>query len=371
MYVFSDKGKEMAINYLEITNFRNLEKISINLHEKINLLHGDNGGGKTSLLESIYYLAFSRSFRSNKPNNIVNYHADSFAIFASLDNLSNIGIERCRNGDVKTRINGQNVTSKLEIANLLPLQLINADSYEIITSGPKLRRQFIDWGVFHVEPSFINLWKRMQRVLEQRNALLKANSNLHNKREQIKLWDEELTRCSLEINNLRERYLAQFTPLLAQIMETMLPIKINIEFYQGWNNDERLPEVLERAFMRDIQIGYTQHGAHRADLKLNINNTPASETLSRGQQKLLICAMKLTQSMLLQQINNKKTIFLIDDLPSELDIYGRKNVCNLLNELNTQLFITGINSDDLIQLFDNSTKEVFHVKQGEIIGQIV
>lgn len=360
----------MSISRLEIINLRNLLHVETQPGAKYNLLFGQNGSGKTSFLEAIHYLGLARSFRTHLQHRLIHHEQQSFSVFGLLQQSGTtipIGIERQRTGENRIRMNAENVTSMTELAKVLPIQFINADAHRLLLGGPKFRRQFMDWGVFHVEQTFLPLWQRAQQALRQRNAALRHNLS----KEQIKLWDKELVDSAHELNRLRAQYIAQFEPLFLNTLKILLEnADIAVTYQQGWPQDQGLAEMLEKSLERDRQLGYTQFGPQRADLVLRVNNVPAHDVLSQGQQKLVVYALRLAQGMLMHQQIGKNCIYLIDDLPAELDNERRQRVALILKELNTQVFITGIERESLQTLFPEEQTHLFHVEQGKIQGAL-
>jgi DNA replication and repair protein RecF len=354
----------MKITHLEVKNFRNLINVQLDLNHNINIFYGDNGSGKTSLLESIYFLGLGRSFRTQLLRYIITHNHDNIIIFARIQNQYEpaipIGIEKTLNGNSAIRIAAQNINTHAELTKLLPMQLINAQTYTWLESGPKFRRQFIDWGVFHVEHSFLLHWQKMQRALRQRNAILKQNLNT----KQLEPWDQEFIESSNILHNLRQEYITKLTPVFSEIITKLLNTNLKTQYYPGWDTEKSLQKQLQQTLSRDIQLGYTSIGPQKADLRFQINNIPAQNVLSRGQRKLLICALQLAQGRLLYQYTGKNCIYLIDDLPAELDNKHRQQIINILSKINAQIFVTGVRRDDLII---DKNMQMFHVKHGEIV----
>lgn len=350
------------LNNIEIHQFRNISFTKIDTG-KINLFYGENGSGKTSLLEAIYYLSLGRSFRSRHLERIIQKDQPFFSLFSKISDTP-VGIRRNLSGNFQIRINGQDIHSTAELAIYLPVQLLNYESFHLLTSGAKERRHFVDWGAFHVEhDGFFTGWKNLRRVIKQRNSALKMKSV-----DQVKAWDVELAVLSQAVNKIREDYLKEWQVVLNDLIErSELDFNVQIHFQQGWAQDVPLAQIIRQSLERDLILGYTQHGAHRADIKITVDKKPAHEILSRGQQKLFICLMKIAQAKLLKNTKNKNSIFLIDDLPSELDEKSRQFICNLLIEEGFQLFVTGIERGALTKLFRLLGEEkLFHVEQGKI-----
>lgn len=356
----------IQISHIEINNLRNLDSVSLDPGPNFNILYGDNGSGKTSFLEAIHYLGLGRSFRTRTPNRIINHTANDYTIFANVYNTDTtipVGVHRNRAGDNQLRLSGSSSTYGA-IAEILPLQLIYPDGHKLLAGGPKYRRQFLDWGVFHVEHGFYNLWLRAQRALKQRNRLLK--STYANKSE-LEAWNKDLCEVATVIDEARLRYVKELTPMLHNTLEAMeLPLDISIEYSRGWDSDQLLSEVLRQSIDKDLQVKYTRYGPHKADLLIKTSNKPAQDILSQGQAKLLIYALRLSQSQLLKKQTNKNSIYLIDDLPAELDPKKRAKLTTILANISAQVFITGIEQESLAPFISTADSKLFHVKQGII-----
>lgn len=355
----------MILTNLTVDNFRNLIDVDLAFSSSINIFYGCNGSGKTSILEAIHYLGLGRSFRSRNVRRLINHTSDKFALVGQLFQVNQptitVGIERKADSSL-IKIGGKASGSLVELAQLLPLQLINADSHLLLTSGPLARRQFIDWGSFHVEPLFFSYWQRANRIIKQRNANLKSARNYSD----VSMWDEELETIAIWLAQQRENYINQFQPIFTTLLESLLDREdLKLHYYRGWSNESLYKDLLRASFARDQLLGYTQFGPHRADLQLKFKNVAAVEVLSQGQQKLAAYAMRIAQGLHLRQQSTKRCIFLIDDLPSELDQERRLKIIELLLCLDSQLFVTGIEIESLLQLATNQAK-VFHVEQGSI-----
>jgi len=354
------------LSCLHINNFRNFNHAQIEFNDSCNLFYGNNGSGKTSILEAIYYLVLGRSFRSHLLRRITKYQTDGFGLFGKINQRNNIipvGIERSLTNSKKIRISGEDAVSIIEITKLLPLQLLNQNSYNLLDEGPKIRRQFIDWGLFHVEQNFLTLWRRVERVIEQRNAAIRIGSSV----DYIKTWNNELVEFGDKIHQLRKQYIASLLPITTNILQQLLPdIVIDIKYFAGWNTDLSLAEVLANNVISDLEVGYTVVGPHRADLRITINKVPVKDALSRGQQKLLVYAMQIAQGILLKNLTNKNCIYLIDDLPAELDEQKRSLIAGILLNLNSQIFVTGLSQQNLADFGDTQNYSMFHVEYGII-----
>lgn len=361
----------MPLKRLSVTAVRNLHPVTIYPSPHINLIYGDNGSGKTSLLEAIHILGLARSFRSTRLQPVIQHQHDACTVFAELllDNgvVTSMGITRSKHADYHIRIDGQSVRSTSQLADTLPLQLINPDSFRLLEGAPKQRRQYLDWGVFHVEHQFLGTWQRLQKSLKQRNSLLRRGRI---ERSQLAPWEAELVAASERIDQFRRAYLAKLKPVFEDVLARLVSLdELTLSYFRGWDKDRDLQAVLDSQFERDCQLGHTQAGPQRADLRLRIKGMNAAEVLSRGQQKLVVCALKIAQGYLLKEHGRQQDcVFLVDDLPSELDEHHRKALCTLLEGLNCQVFITGVEAEQLARCWQKETLlTMFHVEHGHIV----
>jgi len=352
----------MHLTQLDIRQVRNLHDVKINPGQRCNYIFGDNASGKTSVLEAIYLLSIARSFRTTHIKHVISHNQPSLQVFARLENINSestaIGLERSAH-KTRIRINGSDVKQVSALSALLPVQIINPDVHKLLEQGPKYRRQFIDWGVFHVEHGFLQAWQQYYRVLKQRNAALRKK---HNKKD-ITLWDEQLIQFAKRMTFSRENYLLGFLPIFNQYVEKLMGLSVEIRYQRGWNPDDSFTETLNNAFDKDTFKGFTSFGPHRADLEISFNNILVQNCFSRGQQKLLVCAMRLAQITHLKKETNQQSIVLVDDLAAELDIQHRQNLIELLVDTEAQLFVTATEQNSFA-LPPEIESKMFHVEHG-------
>lgn len=334
---------------------------------QFNLFFGDNGAGKTSVLEAIYYLGTGKSFRTHHHDRIIQHDQNQLTVFVRLNaNISTaIGLQRLRDGSIKIRINETDIRSVAETSRYLPVQFIGADSHRILSDGPKCRREFLDWGLFHTNPTFFTQWKLFQKLLEQRNAALKARAP----QDELMIWNQEFARAGEALTAQRQAYVDDFSSVFNEIIAVLLEdVAISMDYLPGWNQIASLEACLNQHVSRETLVGHSLYGPQRADLMLTVNESPAQDELSQGQQKLVSYALRLAQGIHLQSNTGKTPVYLIDDLPSELDPQKRSLVINILSKLNAQVFITGIESTDLGEILAlNRDNRMFHVKHGVVM----
>lgn len=361
----------MSISRLAVQQFRNITLADLSFSPEINLIYGENGSGKTSILEAISLLGMGRSFRSHKYKTLINRDCDSLTIFSKLEEKGGVvlplGVSRFRNGTAEYRAAGESVPSAAELAKHLPVQVIEAHTFSLLEGSPNHRRQFMDWLVFHVEPEFYPAWKAAQKCLKQRNSLLKRGSI---EGFELAPWDLELIQQSEVIRACRQRCFDQLKLVFEELCSSVFPDQdAVITFYPGWERNSNYAQVLEASRSRDIASGYTHNGVHRADLRIKFGKALAIDVLSRGQQKLLVCALKVAQGILFNRLTGRRCVYLVDDLPSELDSANRGHLASWLKKIDCQVFVTGVDRDVMLDSWSEYKDLdlcVFHVKHGKI-----
>ena len=356
----------MSLQKLIINQFRNINSASLTFDTKINLIVGENGSGKSSLLEAIYLLGLGRSFRTHLTNRVIQYEQPHFTLYSEIyhqERILPIGLQKAKSGETTLKIDGQIAKKLASLTQYIPMQLITPESYTLLSGSPKNRRAYLDWGVFYHDPLFYSNWSRIKRILKQRNAALKQC----NAYKELEVWDNELCLLSEQISAQRADYFAKLQPLLVETIADFLPeFTIKSQFFCGWDkNNKPLAQYLADNFQRDKQLGYTSVGPQKADLKIRINNLPVDDVLSRGQLKLLVYALRLAQGLFLNSIDNKQCVFLIDDFSSELDKSKQAILAKHIIDSDAQVFISAISANSIEDLFMQK-RTLFHVKQGKI-----
>lgn len=356
----------MALSRLIATHFRNITTLDIEPHQGFNFIIGHNGSGKTSLLETIYYLGHGRSFKSAVSQRIIQHDHALFTLHAKLYTQHNewsIGLQKAKSGETTLKINGEEGNKIANLAQLLPIQMISPEGLSLLNGGPSYRRAFIDWGLFHHQPHFYPTWTKFKRLLKQRNAALQQVNHY----EPLKIWDRELASLTHIITEWRYQYINAISSSIQQSCTLFLPeLTIEMNFQPGWDQSEDYLTQLENHFIRDKQLGYTYAGAQKADFKFKVNGFPADDVLSRGQLKLMMCALRLAQGEYLMQSKQQACIFLLDDFASELDPIKRELLSERLKQTHSQVFITAITPEQLVQM-PTQQGAIFNANDGIII----
>lgn len=356
----------MALTRLLIRNFRNIESADLDLAADFNFLVGPNGSGKTSILEAIYTLGHGRAFRSVQADKVIRHEQNEFILHGRIndnDHEIGLGISKNAQGDTKVRIDGTDGHKVAELAHLVPIQLITPEGFTLLNGGPKYRRAFLDWGCFHDDPQFFQAWSNLKRLLKQRNAALRQVSNYS----QIKPWDKELVPLALKVSEWRASYAQALQQNIADTCAAFLPeYKLTFSFSRGWDKESDYAELLERQFERDRQLTYTSLGPHKADFRIRADGSAVEDLLSRGQLKLLMCALRLAQGEYLTLKSGRRCLYLIDDFASELDSERRQLLAERLKSTGAQVFVSAINIEQITDMIGENNK-MFYVKCGKIV----
>ncbi len=357
----------MSITLLRADQVRNLQGVDIQPHPQLNIIYGENASGKTSLLEAIHLLSTARSFRTHRIQHVIQHEKDKLTVFARLQNgphAHQLGIERSRR-KTEIRVDSETVQLTSVLTRHLPLQLITPQVSSLLEQGPKMRRRFLDWGVFHVKHDYLNNWRVFHRVLQQRNAALRQ----HQPNSQITAWNKALVDAATVITRCRQEYLSGLLPILQNYSQQLIQQQPELGYQQGWPEEEALEKVLSESLMRDRERGHTQYGPHRAELVFKFNGIPAQEVLSRGQTKLFISAMQLAQVSHLARETGTQCVIMIDDLAAELDRNKRKALLDLLLGTRAQVFIT-LTEPGLLDIDPAQGHKMFHVEQGQVVDRM-
>ncbi len=348
----------MPIRSFRAENFRCLEQVTFDVSPAYNLIYGANASGKTSLLEAVAYLGRGKSFRGSPPGQLIQHGAQEFVLFGTVGQgarVSRIGVRNSRKG-LEVRVDGDSTVGAAGLATALPLQVIDPDIHDLVGGGPEFRRRYIDWIAFHVEHEFLGNWRRFRRALRQRNAALKAGHG-------VDAWTTEFAAVGERIDIIRRAVLDRCTKILTAFSRELLGQAVGFEYRQGWAGDKSLAEALNEGLERDHQIGSTQVGPHRADVALMYDERQARRLVSRGQQKLLACAMVLAATSVVQSCTGRQMLLLLDDPAAELDRQSLGRLLNAVFSLNCQLIATAL---DPRGLTFPEQPSVFHVERGRL-----
>lgn len=352
----------MAVARLKGENFRLYPAIAIEPHRQLNLIVGANAEGKTSVLEALYAASRGRSFRAQNLAELAGPAQPSWTVFVEARQLAavqRVGVGWSRTG-LEIRLNDQRDVRVSDLVQAVPLQLIDPLAHRLLDEGPGYRRSFIDWGVFHVEHRFLEVWRRYQRALKQRNRSLRENMGM----KAAQAWNEELANQGEELTLMRSSHVSAVAAPLTEWTKRLLgSAAVRCEWQRGWPEDETLRSSLERNYEQHQRMGTTVQGPHRAELRILWEDGRAKGRISRGQQKMLVAAMVLAQAELLIAAGVSAPIILLDDFAAELAPEFQARLAEGLMAYPGQKFVTAFEEP---AGFGSAEGAMFHVEHGTV-----
>jgi len=353
----------MSLRRLEVRDFRCIATAELEFDSRCNLVSGANASGKTSLLEAIFFLGRGRSFRTARNETLIRKDSRELLLTGRFDaggSVRPVGVRYSREG-FEARAAGTRIGSLAELATILPVQAIDPEVHRLVEEGPQERRRYLDWGVFHVEPRFVDQWRRYQRALKQRNAALRAGAT----EQVVRAWDPELLESGQLLAASRREYFKQLQPHVAAIGERLLGLTIELSLSDGWAAGTELRDAIDHSWPRDRERGTTHAGPHRADLSIRVGGDVARDRVSRGQQKLTASALLLGQLRCDQALGSATAALLVDDPAAELDEANLDRLISVILELPGQLFFTALEPGAAaFQRLPAARR--FHVEHGKI-----
>ena len=349
----------MPIQQFSARGFRCLAEVEFEADPGFNLICGPNASGKTSILEAVAYLGRGKSFRGAPVSNLIRHGEKAFVLFGKVHDggrTCRVGVRNSADG-LEVRIDGQSGGGSAELASALPLQIIDPDVHDLVAGAPDERRRYLDWIAFHVEHDYLDSWRRFRRALKQRNAALRSGQAA----DMIRGWNAEFVELASRIDAGRRLALEVALDELRETGRQLLGSDIDFEYRPGWKEGAALADALEANLERDHQQGSTQVGPHRADLRLIYDERQARKLVSRGQQKLLACAMILAAAETAQTALERPLLLLLDDPAAELDDDSLGRLMARVRNLGCQVIATSLQPDATILGGDGA---VFHVEHG-------
>jgi DNA replication and repair protein RecF len=345
------------IRELNLKHFRCFENIKISFTPGINLVYGSNGSGKTSILEATYLAGRGRSFRTNYLSDLIHRdHKDSIVFLQGSQNQLDFRIGCQISSSLLIKLNNEILRKRTLLLDYFPLQIITPISHQLVDSGPSNRRKFIDWGLFHVEQSYRSNWSQFHRVLKQRNKVLKTKGN------DLKSWDEQFIFVANLLHEHRKQYFEQLSEYFVRIQEELIGEKFaDITYFPGWNINAGLKIDLDKNRSNDFLAGFTHVGCHKSDIKFSFVRSKRN-VLSRGQQKLLVFSLQLSQCLHLKDKTGLTPVLLVDDISSELDKNYLNRLVSVIGDLELQSIISSIEPDNINSERISNTFHVEHIE---------
>jgi len=368
----------MQLKKLSLIHFKNYTEADLTFSSRINCFCGNNGEGKTNVLDAIHYLSFCKSFFNPIDSQNIQHNAPFFVIqglFSIAENEEEeVYCGQKRNQKKQFKRNKKEYSRLADHIGLIPLVMISPADSELITEGSESRRKFIDSVIAQYDKDYLEYLIKYNKVLSHRNALLKQFGNSGNfNADSLEIWNVQLVEYGIRVHEIRKKFINEFVPIFQKYYELLSKGKeqVNIS-YISHLNATAFTEVLEKALHKDRIMEYTTVGIHKDDLEFSINQYPIKKYASQGQQKSFLIALKLAQYEFIKNIKQQTPILLLDDIYDKLDDTRVQQLMELVsNEKFGQLFITDTHPTRLAELFEAAKKDfkLFKIKNGMIVSQ--
>ena len=366
----------MILEKLSLINYKNIQTATLELSPKINCFIGQNGVGKTNVLDAIYYLSFCHSANNPIDSQVIRHGEEFFMIEgkyaaddSSTDNdlLITCGFKPGTKKHFKK--NKKEYKRLSEHIGLIPVVMVSPSDTLLIDGGSEERRRLMDMVISQYDRSYIEALNRYNKALQQRNTMLKAEEEPNI--DVISLWEEQMAATGEHIYQKRDAFVKEMTPIFQRFYETISGNREQVVLnYVSHCQRGPLLEVIQRDRFKDRAVGYSLHGIHRDDLEIALGGHQMKREGSQGQHKTFVIALKLAQFDFLKRTNTKTTpLLLLDDIFDKLDAQRVEQIVSLVagNEFG-QIFITDTNRDHLDQILSASSHDykIFFVVDGNV-----
>ncbi len=343
----------MNLNSLSLVNYRNFEDLQLAFSSKINCFIGNNGVGKTNILDSIYYLSFCKSWLNPIDSQNINYNQDFFLIKGNYnfqEEKESISCGFKRNKKKSFKRNNKEYSKLSEHIGLIPLVTVSPYDTNLILGGSEDRRKFIDSVISQFDKEYLQNLLKYNRVLSQRNHLLKQFAQNHTfDHDSIEVWNEQLVLYGNLIHKKRIEFIENLLPIFEHYYQFISTEKESVQLkYRSQLNDANFTELISQSTDKDRIVQYTSVGIHRDDLTFQLSDYPLKKNASQGQQKTYLIALKLAQFDYIKNISKIKPILLFDDIFDKLDATRVEQIIKLVADDHFgQIFITDTNKERL------------------------
>ena len=333
----------MKVKRIEVINFRNLLPQVIDINEKCTLFYGDNGQGKTNILETVWLLSCGKSFRASQDKEMIAFDKeDGKVTLLCSDEIRENRFEALlhRNKRKEIFIDGEKITKNADLLGNLVTVLFVPDHLSLIKGSPENRRRFLDISLCQQSRSYFNALKEYNKILEGRNSLLKQIAKREQPVELLDVWDEALLQRNIKIVKARKEYIENLSPLCKKVQAEISGGKEETQLsYQTNSIDENeIKYLLRDAREQDLYTGSTSVGCHRDDMDIILNGTSLKKYGSEGQKRSAVISLKLAEGEILKEQMNISPVFLLDDVLSELDLNRREYILSKIDKF--QVIIT-------------------------------
>ena len=336
----------MIIKSLELDNFRNYGTLSINFDSGTNILYGDNAQGKTNILEAIYLSATTKSHKGSKDRDIIHFDAEEAHIrtYVVKDGLENrVDMHLRKNKSKGIAINGQKIKKAADLLGLLNVVFFSPEDLSIIKNGPSERRRFVDMELCQLDKLYLNDLNNYNKIVNQRNKLLKEISFNPGLKDTLFVWDSQLVSYGSKLINRRKAFIAQLNEIIYEIHTKLSGGKEELHIvYEPDVLPEDFEKKLEVSQERDIRLKQTSIGPHRDDFSFMVGDIDIRKFGSQGQQRTAALSLKLSEIELVKKITKDTPLLLLDDVLSELDSNRQNYLLNSIGDIQTIITCTGL-----------------------------
>ncbi len=365
----------MFLQKLKLINFKNYDDVELLFSDKINCFVGNNGAGKTNILDAVYYLSFCKSYFNSIDSQNIKHGRDFFAIHGSYKNEEslndNVSIIQKLNKKKSVKFNKKEYTRLADHIGKIPLVMVSPYDRDLINEGSEVRRKYIDGVISQFDHIYLDNLIKYNKALMQRNALLRSFSeNRYFDKVSLEIWDEKLKQHGEPIFEKRKEFLNEFNPMFEEYYQILSGGKEEVEIiYQSKLFENNFTGLLESSIDKDRALRYTSTGIHKDDLIFKINGYPVKKFGSQGQQKTFVIAIKLAQFEYMRLVKKFKPILLFDDIFDKLDHKRVNQIIELVSEDNFgQVFITDTQPERIEAIFDkvNIDHKIFFIENGTV-----
>lgn len=360
----------MYLQKLSVLNFKNHSDSSIELHPTINCFVGENGSGKTNLLDAVYYLSFTKSFFTKRDQLNITYDQPFMSIDGVFDHGDKSDHIQCavKLGAKKVIRRNKKVYDKLsDHIGLYPLVMVSPTDNELLLSGSDVRRKYMDSVISQFDKVYLNNLIAYNRLIAHRNALLKNQQNLSSG---LQLYDDQIAPLCDYIHEKRRLFLDELRPIFLNYYSRISAKKedVSIEYSSQLLDKSYLTQCIESR-QKDLALQFSTVGIHKDDLVFSLQKQLVKRAGSQGQQKTFLLALKLAQFDFMKKALGYKPLLLLDDIFDKLDQARVQHLMELIhNHHFGQLFVTDTNEQRTKTIFDNIKADfkIFHIKNGNV-----
>ena len=359
----------MRLKSLKMKNFRNYNYLDVDFSENINIFYGDNAQGKTNILEAIYYASTTKSHKNSKEKELINFNSSESHIELNINKNKLdyfIDMHLKKNNTKGIAINKIPIKKASELLGIIHIIFFSPEDLNIIKNGPSERRKFLDIELSQIDKLYLSDITNYNKIINQRNKLLKESLNNANILDTLDIWDEQLIMYGERIEIKREQFLEKMNVIIKDVHKKLSGGNEKIQIiYDKSSGNLSLREALNKNRERDIKQRNTSIGPHRDDIAFLVNEIDIRIYGSQGQQRTVALSLKLSEIELIKQIINDSPILLLDDVLSELDSSRQHYLLESIKNVQTIITCTGI--DDFIKHRFKLDK-IFKVVNGKVIN---